>query len=99
YRSGDLRLKAWTNRPPAKVRGKLPAVLYLHGGGAFDEDDWTQARPFRDAGFIVLAPMLRGENGLPGEFTMFYDEVDDVLAAADYVAKLPYVDPARVYLV
>jgi acetyl esterase/lipase len=96
YRAGDLRLKAWTDRAPAKVRGKLPAVLFLHGGWVFDEDDWVQAKPFRDAGFVVMAPILRGENGQPGYFTMFYDEVEDVLAAADHLAKLPHVDPARV---
>ena len=28
----------------------------------------------------------------------FYDEVDDVLAASEYLAGLPYVDPARLYV-
>jgi dipeptidyl aminopeptidase/acylaminoacyl peptidase len=97
YPSGDLRLKAWVNRP-AKVDGKQPAVLFLHGGWAFGADDWEMAEPFRDAGFVVMAPLLRGENGQPGNFTMFYDEVDDVLAAADALAKIPGVDPARIYL-
>ena len=41
---------------------------------------------------------LRGENGQPGAFSMFYDEVEDVLAAAEYLAKLPDVDPARVFV-
>jgi dipeptidyl aminopeptidase/acylaminoacyl peptidase len=97
YPSGDLRLKAWANHP-ADVTRKHPAVLFLHGGFAFDQDDWDLGQPYRDAGFIVLSPMLRGENGQPGAFTFFYDEVDDVLAAADYLGKLPYVDAGRLYL-
>jgi dipeptidyl aminopeptidase/acylaminoacyl peptidase len=92
-----LRLKGWVNVPKGKSQRK-PAVVFLHGGFAFGADDWDQAQPFRDAGFIVLTPILRGENGQQGYFTMFYDEVDDVLAAADYLAKQPYVDPKRIFV-
>jgi len=56
------------------------------------------AQPFRDAGYVVMTPILRGENGQPGSFTMFYDEVDDVVAAAQYLAKQPYVDEKHFYL-
>jgi len=97
FPSGDLRLKAWTQSPPAEG-AKLPAVLFLHGGWGFDEGDWEHTKAFREAGYVVLAPMLRGENGCPGAFTMFYDEVDDVLAAAEYLAARPYVDAKRIYL-
>lgn len=97
YPSGDLRLRAWVNRP-AEVSRKHPAVLFLHGGFAFDLDDWEVSRPFRDAGFVVLTPMLRAENGQPGSFTLFYDEVDDVLAAAEFLSNQPYVDAGRLYV-
>jgi dipeptidyl aminopeptidase/acylaminoacyl peptidase len=70
----------------------------LHGGFAFGADDWEQAQPFRDAGFVVMTPMMRGENGLPGFYSMFYNEVDDVLAAAEALARLPYVDGKRLYV-
>jgi dienelactone hydrolase len=97
YRSGKLTLKAWVNRPTEAAR-KLPAVLFLHGGFAFDQDDWAISQPFRDAGFVVLTPMLRGENGQPGAFTLWYDEVDDGLAAAEWLKKQPYVDGNRLYV-
>jgi dipeptidyl aminopeptidase/acylaminoacyl peptidase len=97
FPSGDLRLKAWLQRPANPAR-KHPAVLFLHGGFAFGLDDWRSSQPYRDAGFVVLAPMLRGENGQPGAFTFCYDEVDDVLAAADYLGKQPYVDPEHLYI-
>jgi dipeptidyl aminopeptidase/acylaminoacyl peptidase len=98
YVSGKLRLKAWVNRPADKDR-KHPAVLFLHGGFAFGApDDWDVSQPYRDAGFVVLTPMLRGENGQPGAFSFYYDEVDDVLAAAEYLRQQPYVDANRLYL-
>ncbi len=34
----------------------------------------------------------------PGFFSMFYEEVDDVLATADYLAKLPGADLGHIYL-
>jgi dipeptidyl aminopeptidase/acylaminoacyl peptidase len=98
YVSGELRLKAWVNRPADEDR-KRPAVLFLHGGFAFGApDDWDVSQPYRDARFIVLTPMLRGENGQPGAYSFYYDEVDDVLAAAEYLRKQPYVDADRLYL-
>jgi dipeptidyl aminopeptidase/acylaminoacyl peptidase len=97
YPSGDLRLKAWVNRP-ADASRKRPAVLFLHGGFAFGAEDWELTEPFREAGFVVLAPMLRAENGQAGAFSLWYDEVDDVLAAAAYLAAQPYVETERLYI-
>jgi dienelactone hydrolase len=97
YRSGNLSLKAWVSGSAADA-ARRPAVLFLHGGFAFDRDDWEQARPFRDAGYVVMAPILRGENGLPGSYSMFYDEVEDVIAAADVLTSMPYVDGKRIYV-
>jgi hypothetical protein len=56
------------------------------------------AVPFWEAGFVVMVPMLRGENGHGGDFTFLYDEVDDVLAAASFLAQQPTVDPTRIFL-
>jgi dipeptidyl aminopeptidase/acylaminoacyl peptidase len=98
YPSGKLRLKAWVNRPNDPGKRKLPAVLFLHGGFGFSQEDWDMTLPYREAGFIVLTPMLRGENGQPGIYTLFYDEVEDVLAAADYLSKQSYVDARHIYV-
>ena len=97
YKSGELQLKAWVNRPAA-IGNKKPAVLFLHGGFSFDQKDWDHCQPFRDAGFVTMTPMLRGENGLPGNYTFFYDEVDDIVAAAETLALLPGVDPNRIFV-
>ena len=98
YQSGDLRLKAWVSSSPGEGKPKQPAVIFLHGGFGFDESDWEQTLPFRNAGFVVMVPWLRGENRLPGSYSMFYHEVDDVLGATEVLAKLPYVDPDRLFV-
>lgn len=98
FPSGPLRLTAWVNRPAGDDHHRYPAVLFLHGGFCFDFSRWNVSQAFRDAGFIVMTPVLRGENGQPGNFTMFYDEVDDVVNAAEYLRSQPYVDSSQLYL-
>jgi dipeptidyl aminopeptidase/acylaminoacyl peptidase len=97
YASPAGTLHAWISSAP-KPGVRAPAVMFLHGGFAFGADDWEMAKPFRDAGFIVMVPTLRGENGEPGAFTLFYDEVDDVLAATEVLAIQPDVDPSRIFV-
>jgi dipeptidyl aminopeptidase/acylaminoacyl peptidase len=88
-------LVGWLAKP---AQTPSAAVLFLHGGWAFGADDWTETKPYRDAGFVVFAPILRGENGQPGAFSFFYNELDDVLAAAAYLRAQPFVDPQRIYV-
>jgi dienelactone hydrolase len=92
----NLTLKAWIDIP--KGNGKSPAVVFLHGGLSFGKGDWDMTKPFRDAGFVVITPMLRGENGQQGIFTFFYDEVNDVIAAAEYARRQPFINSKRIYL-
>ncbi len=97
FTSDNLRLKAWMNKPE-DLTTKKATVLFLHGGFSFGEADWDMTKPYRDSGFIVLIPILRGENGQPGYFSMFYDEVDDVIAAAKFLREQPFVDKSHLYL-
>lgn len=90
-------LKAWITHDTPDNR-KMPAVLFLHGGFAFGADDWEMTKPYRDSGYVVMMPILRGENGQSGDYSMFYDEVDDVLAAAEYLAARRNVDPKHMYV-
>jgi len=45
-----------------------------------------------------MYPSLRGGNDNPGFKESFLGEVDDVLAAADFLASQPGIDPNRIYL-
>lgn len=76
-----------------------PALLFLHGEFAFDNRMWEQCRVFREAGWRTMVPLLRGENGAPGAFSLYHDELDDVLAARDALASLQGVDPSRIFAV
>jgi dipeptidyl aminopeptidase/acylaminoacyl peptidase len=95
YSSAGRRLTAWISRPSPARR---PAVLFLHGGFSFGPHDWEMTQAFRDSGFVVMTPTLRGENRQEGAFTLFYDEVDDVLAAAEALARQPYVDARNLFV-
>jgi predicted alpha/beta-hydrolase family hydrolase len=46
----------------------------------------------------MMFPALRGGNDNPGVKEGFLGEVDDVLAAAKFLARQPFVDPGRIYL-
>lgn len=98
YPSGNLQLAAWINQPKKNDGQKIPAVIFLHGGFSFIKAQWEQAESFRKAGFVVMMPVLRGENGQAGNFSFFYDEVDDVLAAVDFLSKQPFVDKRNIFV-
>lgn len=95
YPSGSWQLAGWLARP-AKGRPPYPAIIYLHGGFSFGIEDYESARPFLDAGYAVMYPFLRGENGNPGNFELFYGEVSDALAAVRWLAKHQDVDSQRI---
>ncbi|MBB4952717.1 dipeptidyl aminopeptidase/acylaminoacyl peptidase [Agrobacterium vitis] len=96
-RGGQLNMAAWVSRYKREKKLK-PAVLFLHGGNAMGAGQWEPMQAYADAGYVVMMPSLRGENGQMGIFSGFYDEVDDVLAAGERLSHLPGVDPKRVFL-
>ena len=86
---------------------KHPAIVWITGGDCNTIGDvWTPmpanndqiVSAFRKAGLVVLFPSLRGGNKNPGFREGFYGEVDDVVAAGEFLRKQPWVDPERVYL-
>ncbi|MDO1581412.1 alpha/beta hydrolase family protein [Rhizobium oryzicola] len=95
--NGSIGLIAWIsdNQVPTE---KKPAVLFLHGGNSTGEGHWLLMKSYVDAGYVAMLPSMRGENGQPGNFSGFYDEVDDVLSAAHYLSEQPGVDKSRVFL-
>ena len=98
YPSGDLSLAAWYATPlGASGSNRAPALVYFHGDFAFGPDDFDAVRPFVDAGYVVMTPMLRGENGNPGDFELLWGEIDDARAAIEWVAAQPMVDRQRIY--
>ena len=99
-------LPAFVTPDPRDGR-KHPAIIWLTGGETNSLDDfWTpgpesndqSASAFRNAGVVMMFPTLRGGNTSPNGKEFFFGEIDDVLAAADHLARQGYVDPDQIYL-
>jgi acetyl esterase/lipase len=107
YDSPAGKLAAYLSVDP-KDGKKHPAIIWIFGGfgNGIGDTAWKEqpakndqsASAFRKAGLVMMYPALRGGNDNPGVYEGFYGEVDDVLAAADFLAKQPFVDPTRIYL-
>jgi acetyl esterase/lipase len=106
YKSPVGPLPAYLSVTPRDGK-RRPAIVWITGGDCNSISDvWSPQRPdndqsasaFRKAGIVMLFPSLRGGNDNPGVREGYFGEVDDVLAAADYLAKHASVDPQRIYL-
>ena len=106
YESVAGEMNAYVTPDPSDGK-KRPAIVWITGGDCNSIGDvWTPAQrsndqtasAFRKSGMVMMFPSLRGGNDNPGNREGFYGEVHDILAATDYLAKLPYVDPSQIYL-
>jgi dipeptidyl aminopeptidase/acylaminoacyl peptidase len=106
YTSSAGELPAYLTPDPGDG-ARHPAIVWITGGDCNTIGDvWSKADPrndqtasaYREAGIVMMFPALRGGNEHPGPREGFLGEVDDVLAAADFLAKQSYVDPKRIYL-
>lgn len=102
---GDLA--AYVSSDPGDGE-KHPMIIWVVGGWGNGIDDFPWCYPawdddqtgsaFWQAGVLTMYPSFRGGNGNPGYYETLFGEVDDLAAAYDYAASLPYVDPDRIYL-
>jgi len=100
-------MAAYVSPPPGDGK-RRPAIIWLVGGSSnsISSVAWEKAPPdndqsasgFRKAGIVMMYPSLRGGNNNPGYRERYFGEVDDVMAAAQFLAGLDYVDPSRIYL-
>lgn len=97
YQSGGLSLKAYLQMPETMEKSKHPAVVFFHGGCALGRMHFTRTTRFLDAGFVVLSPTFRGENGNPGYYELFLGEVSDARAAINWLEKQRYVDSKQIH--
>ena len=101
YPSPAGKLAAYLTPDPGGEE-KRPALIWAHGGfggiGSWLWEESPHLDAFRDAGFVIFCPSWRGENNNPGRFELFYGEVEDAVAAVDYVSRLSFVDRSRIYI-
>jgi dipeptidyl aminopeptidase/acylaminoacyl peptidase len=89
---------------PLQKRGARghAAMVWVHGGvhGSWDQNYLPFIKEAVAKGYVIVAPEYRGSTGYGAAHHNAIDyggkEVDDVLAAYDYLKTLPYVDPERV---
>lgn len=101
------KLAAYLSQNPGDGK-KHPAILWVFGGfsNSIGGGAWAKPNPKNDqsasaywrSGIVMMYPSFRGGNDNPGYKEGFLGEVDDLLAAADYLAKQDFVDPNRIYL-
>jgi dipeptidyl aminopeptidase/acylaminoacyl peptidase len=104
--AGGSKVQSFLVKPPDfDSRMRYPVLLLIHGGPQGDwGESWTyrwNAQVFAAAGYVVVMPNPHGSIGYGQTFT---DAVsgdwggrayEDIMAVADHVATLPYVDRER----
>jgi dienelactone hydrolase len=96
----DRRVHAWLARP-AQPRGKVGAVLALHGHGGTGEQIvrglslYWFGRALAEMGYVVISPDIGQHELQHTNWTLMGERTWDALRCLDYVATLPEVDPTR----
>ena len=86
--------------------GEHPAIVYVHGGPTAQTMNTFNRfiQYMANQGYIVIAPNYRGSTGYGKEFQQanLFDmgggDLQDVLAAADWIKQTDYVDPKKLIL-
>jgi dipeptidyl aminopeptidase/acylaminoacyl peptidase len=86
--------------------GEHPAIVYVHGGPSAQTVNTFNrfVQYMANQGYLVIAPNYRGSTGYGKEFQQanLFDmgggDLQDVLAAADWIKQTGYVDPKKVIL-
>jgi dienelactone hydrolase len=93
-------IRAWLYVPQG-VSGRLPCIVMASGLGGTKEMGESYAVRFQGAGFVVLAFDYRcfGESkGEPRQLIWVPYQLEDWMAAVEYVRGLAAVDPSRIAL-
>lgn len=104
--SAGAKVESFVVKPPGfDPQKKYPVLFAIHGG---PEGDWGEAWSYRwnaqvfaGAGYVVILPNPHGSIGYGQSFTDAVNgdwggkAYDDIMATADYVETLPYVDKDR----
>jgi dipeptidyl aminopeptidase/acylaminoacyl peptidase len=106
-RDGQWTISAFVYVPYNMVRNGLnAAIVYAHGGPASQSVNSFSRfiQHMVNQGYMVIAPNYRGSTGYGKEFQQanLFDmgggDLQDVLAAADFIKQTGYLDPKKVVL-
>ncbi len=103
-RDGKWQISAFVYVPHNAPRDHThPAIVYIHGGPTSQTvNSFNRVIQYlANQGYLVIAPNYRGSTGYGKEFMdanrfdMGGGDLQDVLAAADWIQKTGYVDPKK----
>jgi dipeptidyl aminopeptidase/acylaminoacyl peptidase len=103
-KDGKWEISAFVYAPyNAERNGKNAGVVYIHGGPEAQIQNFfnRHIQYLVNQGYFVIAPNYRGSSGYGKEFLnanrfdMGGGDVDDVIAAADWLIKTGYVDAKK----
>ena len=106
-RDGKWTISAFVYAPYNLPRNaQHPAIVYVHGGPAAQTVNSFNrfVQYVANQGYIVIAPNYRGSTGYGKEFRQanLFDmgggDLQDVLAAADWIKQTGYIDPKKLIL-
>jgi dipeptidyl aminopeptidase/acylaminoacyl peptidase len=106
-RDGKWTISAFVYMPYNLPRnGQHPAIVYVHGGPTSQTvNSFNRVVQYvANQGYIVIAPNYRGSTGYSKEFQQanLFDmgggDLQDVLAAADWIKQTGYVEPKKLVL-
>jgi dipeptidyl aminopeptidase/acylaminoacyl peptidase len=104
---GKLRISAFAYMPyNLKKDARNPAVVMVHGGptGQSVNSFNRLVQYLANQGYVVIAPNFRGSSGFGTEFQYANrrdwggGDLQDVVAAADWLKKTGYVDPKKLVI-
>lgn len=100
FRVGNYNLSG-TIIYPSQLRPKNPAILFLHGWTSSVNKYIDRAKPLVDLGYIVLVFGMRGHGESEGDIRKVsrQDNLEDCLAAFDFLASQPHVDKEKIAVV
>ncbi len=101
YWSDNLKVVAYMASPKKAAGKKLPVIIFNRGSYIRNDIAYMHAPLFRKytkAGYIVIAPALRGSEGGEGTDEMGGNDVDDIMNIYPLLLQMGNVDTSRVFM-
>lgn len=103
YTSDGLTVGAYLYRSAAARSASASPIIVFNRGSftyphGFAGEMLVMAHRYAQAGFIVIAPQLRGSNGWPGTDELGGADLHDLMNIVPVLRRIAGADPSRVYL-
>jgi dipeptidyl aminopeptidase/acylaminoacyl peptidase len=102
YYSDGLKVAAYLITPAEQDRQSYPVIIFNRGSDIRNDIGYVYAAMFRKfvrAGFIVVAPALRGSEGGEGTDQMGGDDLHDIMNVVPMLTSLGIADTSRMFMV